>query len=78
MTPRTFTAIVERDPSGWWAVQCEELPAAISQGRTRAEALENLKDAIRLVLEEQRAMAEAERQREGRTAVREAVEVAIA
>ena len=58
MAPRTFTAIVERDPNGWWAVQCEELPAAISQGRTRAEALENLKDAIHLVLENPHAAIE--------------------
>jgi predicted RNase H-like HicB family nuclease len=34
-----------------WAVSCPELPGCHSQGATREEALENIKDAIRLWLE---------------------------
>jgi|GEM_PF-1612658 len=42
-------ALVEED--GWYVVQCVELPGAISQGRTREEALANIKEAIELLLE---------------------------
>ena len=34
-----------------WAVSCPDLPGCHSQGATRAEALDNIKDAIRLWLE---------------------------
>ena len=36
---------------GGYTVQCIELPAAISQGETKEEALQNIKEAIELVLE---------------------------
>ena len=29
-----------------WVVECPSLPGCISQGKNRAEALENIKDAI--------------------------------
>ncbi|MHB1909364.1 MAG: type II toxin-antitoxin system HicB family antitoxin [Nitrososphaerales archaeon] len=55
---RTFTVRMKEDPdSGWFAVQCVELPEAISQGKTKKEALENIKEAIELVLEEREAQA---------------------
>jgi predicted RNase H-like HicB family nuclease len=34
-----------------WSVSCPDLPGCHSQGATRAEALTNIKDAIRLWLE---------------------------
>lgn len=34
-----------------WAVSCPDLPGCHSQGATREEALENIKDAIKLWLE---------------------------
>ena len=34
-----------------WAVSCPDLPGCHSQGTTRTEALENIKEAIRLWLE---------------------------
>ena len=34
-----------------WSVSCPALPGCHSQGATRAEALENIKEAIRLWLE---------------------------
>jgi predicted RNase H-like HicB family nuclease len=34
-----------------WAVSCPDLPGCHSQGATREEALENIKEAIRLWLE---------------------------
>ena len=30
----------------YWVVECPSLPGCISQGKNRAEALENIKDAI--------------------------------
>lgn len=49
---RRFTVrLVKDSDSGWFAAQCVELPAAISQGRTEAEALRNVQEAIELVLE---------------------------
>ena len=50
---RTFTVRIKRDPdSHWYAVRCVELPEAMSQGETEEEALNNIKEAIELVLEE--------------------------
>ncbi|MDG6908554.1 MAG: type II toxin-antitoxin system HicB family antitoxin [Nitrososphaerota archaeon] len=50
---RTFTVRLKKDSdSGWFAIRCVELPEAISQGKTEEEALENIKEAIELVLEE--------------------------
>ncbi len=53
MAERTFTAVFERDGE-WWLASAEELPAALTQGATLDEARANLRDAIQLVLEEQR------------------------
>ncbi len=43
---------VQRGEDGYYVVQCLEIPAAISQGRTQEEALRNIKEAIELVLED--------------------------
>ncbi len=49
---RKFTVVLDEDEDGGYSVQCVELPAAISQGDTKKEALKNIKEAIELVLEE--------------------------
>lgn len=36
---------------GWIVAECPVLPGCISQGRTREEALSNLREAIALCLE---------------------------
>ncbi|HOU71411.1 MAG TPA: type II toxin-antitoxin system HicB family antitoxin [Methanothrix sp.] len=46
-----YTVILEPQEEGGYTVQCLELPGAISQGETKEEALENIKEAIRLVFE---------------------------
>ncbi|MBU6400064.1 MAG: type II toxin-antitoxin system HicB family antitoxin [Verrucomicrobia bacterium] len=40
------------------AVWCDELPGCCSQGATRAEALENIRDAIREYLEARGELSE--------------------
>jgi predicted RNase H-like HicB family nuclease len=32
---------------GYWVAECPSLPGCISQGRTREEAIENVREAIR-------------------------------
>lgn len=56
-----YTVIIEKDPkTGTYTGQCVQLPAAISQGDTYEELMENIKDAIHLVLEYYREKAAAE------------------
>jgi len=45
-----FTIRYSDGGEGWVMAQVEEVPAAISQGRTREEARENVTDALRLML----------------------------
>ena len=42
---------LDRDEDGVWIVECPSIPGCISQGSTREEALENIKEAIQLCLE---------------------------
>ena len=45
-----LTVRVEKDAdTGRYVVQCVELPAAITQGKTEKEAMKNINDAIELV-----------------------------
>jgi predicted RNase H-like HicB family nuclease len=56
---KRFTAIVHRgtpEEGGFWAT-CLEVPGANGQGETKAECLLNLKEAIQLLLETERAEA---------------------
>jgi predicted RNase H-like HicB family nuclease len=46
-----FFVTVDRDEDGVWVTQCPSIPGCVSQGQTKEEALENIKDAIRLCLE---------------------------
>ena len=54
-----FTVKLEESDEGGYTIQCLELPAAISEGDTKAEALENIKEAIQLVLEVTQEQAQA-------------------
>ena len=55
----SFTAVFEKDGE-WWIGYVEELPGANTQGRTLDEARENLKEAVSLILEANRELAERE------------------
>jgi len=41
-----FEVTIDRDEDGMWIVECPAIPGCVSQGRTKDEALENIKDAI--------------------------------
>ena len=53
-----LTAVFEPAKEGGYSCFIEEIPAAISQGDTLAEAKANLLDALKLVLECQRELVE--------------------
>ena len=55
----TLTAVFQKVPEGYVAF-VEELPGANTQGATLEEARENLREAVTLVLEANRALAEEE------------------
>jgi predicted RNase H-like HicB family nuclease len=40
-----------QDEDGWFVVECPVIPGCMSQGRTEAEALDNIREAILLCLE---------------------------
>ncbi|MBI4645344.1 MAG: type II toxin-antitoxin system HicB family antitoxin [Bacteroidia bacterium] len=51
-----LTAIIEKSDDGWYVGQLQEIPAVISQGKTIQELLENLHDALELLIDTQREM----------------------
>ncbi len=55
--PMRFTAVFEEVPEGFIAF-VEELPGANTQGATLVEARRNLSEAVRLVLDSNRMLAE--------------------
>ena len=42
---------IDRDEDGVWVVECPAIPGCVSQGKTKAAALANIKEAIALCLE---------------------------
>lgn len=52
----TFTAVFQKVRGGY-TTWIEEMPNVISEGKTRAEAGRNLKDALELMLETNRIMS---------------------
>jgi predicted RNase H-like HicB family nuclease len=50
-----YRVLIEPDEDGVYVVEVPSLPGCISQGRTRAEALENVKEAIAAYLESLKA-----------------------
>lgn len=51
MSGMEYTIALETAEEGGYTARCLELPAAISEGDTRKEALENIRENIELVLE---------------------------
>jgi predicted RNase H-like HicB family nuclease len=46
-----FLVTVDRDEDGVWVAECPSIPGCVSQGETREEAAENIREAIALCLE---------------------------
>jgi len=51
--PRTLPVVLWPGEDGWVVVECPVIPGCISQGETREEALQNIREAIDLCLETQ-------------------------
>ena len=49
-----FTAIIEKVPEGGYWALCPEIPGANGQGETIEGAKNNLKEAIKLILDDRR------------------------
>jgi len=41
-----YRVIIEQDEDGIFVVECPQLPGCVSEGRTKEEALTNIKDAV--------------------------------
>ena len=54
----SYTAVVQQHGE-WWIGWVEEVPGVNSQGKTREELLDNLRDALEEALEMNRAEARA-------------------
>jgi predicted RNase H-like HicB family nuclease len=52
-----FSIVIEKDKDGYFAF-CPELQGCYTQGDTYEEALENIKDAIRLQVEDRKENGE--------------------
>ena len=46
-----FIVTLDRDEDGVWVGECPSIPGCVSQGATREETLENIKEAIKLCIE---------------------------
>jgi predicted RNase H-like HicB family nuclease len=47
--------VVYPGEDGYWVVECPSLPGCVSQGKTKAEAIANIREAIDAWLETARA-----------------------
>lgn len=52
-----LTAEIHKDGE-WFVAFCQEVPEANGQGRTEAECLQNLREAVLLLMEDRREDAE--------------------
>lgn len=46
-----FNITLDRDEDGVWISECPSIPGCVGQGKTKEEAVDNIKDAIALCLE---------------------------
>ncbi len=70
-----LTAVYVPMPDGGYVAFVEELPGANTQGSTIEEARENLREAVALVVEANRELAE--QSLSGRDATREVLELPV-
>ena len=53
-----YRVLIEQDEDGVFVAEAPSLPGCVSQGETRAEALENVREAIAVYLESLEAHGE--------------------
>ncbi len=46
-----FTITLNRDEDGVWIAECPSIPGCVSQGKTKDDALSNVREAIQACLE---------------------------
>ncbi len=46
-----FLVTIDRDEDGVWIAECPSIPGCVSQGQTKDDALDNIREAISLCLE---------------------------
>ena len=51
MSVRTFDVVLEKDEDGWFIASVPAIPGCHTQGKTKKEVLDNVKEAIELCLE---------------------------
>jgi predicted RNase H-like HicB family nuclease len=54
---REYTAVIQKD-GRWYIGWIEEVPGVNSQGRTLSELRRNLKEALQLIIEENRKISQ--------------------
>jgi predicted RNase H-like HicB family nuclease len=70
-----LTAVFVRVPEGGYVAFVEELPGANTQGSTLEEARENLREAVTLIIESNRELAEESLR--GQAVTREPLELTV-
>lgn len=58
MADYKYTIVIEQDEDGLYVVSVPALQGCYSQGETYEEAIENIKDAIKLSIEARRTLGE--------------------
>ena len=43
--------IIYPGEDGYWVIECPSLPGCISQGKTKEEAIKNIKDGIKIYID---------------------------
>jgi predicted RNase H-like HicB family nuclease len=46
-----LSVTIDRDEDGVWVAECPSIPGCVSQGKTKPDALKNIKEAIALCLQ---------------------------
>jgi predicted RNase H-like HicB family nuclease len=68
-----FTIVIEKSEDGWYVGQLEEVPAAISQGKTIEECKANVLDALLEIFDANRELIEVEYR--GKNVIKDSVEL---
>lgn len=51
MKTRKYKIVLRPGEDGYFVVECPSIPGCVSQGKTKEEAVKNIKEAVELALE---------------------------